>query len=226
MGLTGSLHCVGMCGPIIWIMPFQRFTGLRKALALGIYHLSRISVYAAMAVVLHSFRSVFNPQVQQYVSIALGAVLLLAGLLYFFPVGKLVPVSLPWAGFVKNRLSALVGSTRLSAIALSGLLNGMLPCGLVYMALSATISLSTATDAILFVYTFGAGTVPVLTGISLLRSRMPVLQRSSFRKFTPVIVMCFGCLFLLRGLNLGIPYLSPKVQMQHGKVEHSCCHKK
>ena len=68
MGFTGSLHCAGMCGPIVWVMPFQQFAGPRKMLALALYHLGRISVYAALALVLFSFRGLFRPAVQQYIS--------------------------------------------------------------------------------------------------------------------------------------------------------------
>lgn len=224
MGFTGSLHCAGMCGPIVWIMPFQAFRGLKKILAIGLYHAGRISVYALLAVILHSFRSLFDPKVQQYISVGLGAVLLIVGILTFVP-NHTVKVNLPWADYVKKQLARVVGRPGLSTLAISGVLNGLLPCGLVYMALSSSLAVPSAAQAATLMYVFGIGTLPMLVSISLLRSRLSLLRTGHIRKLVPVVVFSFGCLFILRGMNLGIPYLSPKVVVeQHGI--RSCCHKK
>lgn len=224
MGFTGSLHCAGMCGPIVFIMPFQAFSGLKKALALGAYHVSRISVYAGMAVILHSFRQLFNPQLQQYISLTLGVTLLVAGILSFFS-GHIRTFKLPWSGLVQNQLGKLMQNPGIGSIAASGFMNGLLPCGLVYMALSASLSMDTALNAAIMVVFFGIGTMPMLISITLLKSRLRFLTGAHLRRLVPVVVFAFGCLFVLRGLNLGIPYLSPKVEMTQTGV-HSCCHKK
>lgn len=226
MGLTGGLHCAGMCGPIMLIMPFHHFSGGKKVLAIVTYHLMRISVYAAMAVVLYSFKGSFRPEVQRYVSMVLGAILLLAGILSFLPFGLPANVKLPWSGFVQRNIGRFIGQPSLSSIAVSGMLNGLLPCGLVYMALSATLALAGPGQAVLFTYSFGLGTVPMLVAIALLGRKVSFFHGRTFRKLTPLLVFSFGCLFLLRGMNLGIPYLSPKVAVAKGKVIHSCCHKK
>lgn len=224
MGFTGSLHCAGMCGPIIFVMPFQAFTGLRRIAALLAYHFSRISVYAGMAVVLHSFRQLFNPQVQQYISVSLGVVLLVAGLLSFFS-GHIRTFKLPWSGLVQQQLGKLMQNPGIASIAATGFMNGLLPCGLVYMALSASLSMDSALNAAIMVAFFGIGTMPMLIGITLLKSRLRFLSGATFRRLVPVMVFAFGCLFVLRGMNLGIPYLSPKVEMTQTGVQ-GCCHKK
>ncbi len=223
MGFTGSLHCAGMCGPILMIMPFQAFDGAKRALAMVLYHFGRISVYASLALILHSFRSLFDPKVQQYLSITLGGVLLILGVLSFIP-GKVLKVKVPWAEMVKKQLGNIVGRPGLGAITLSGVLNGLLPCGLVYMALSASMAASTSLQTVLLIYSFGLGTIPMLIGISLLRSKLVFLRSTSVRKLVPVMVFAFGFLFVLRGLNLGIPYLSPKVEVAEHEVR-SCCSK-
>jgi len=225
MGFTGSLHCAGMCGPIVWIMPFQSFSGVKKIAALGMYHLGRISVYAALAVVLHSFRSLFDPKVQQYISLGLGGVLLVVGVLSFFPPHQL-KINLPWADIVKNQLGKLIGRPGLGTIGLAGILNGLLPCGLVYMALSASLAAATPLNAALFMYVFGAGTLPMLVSITLLKSRFSFIRTLNARRLVPVVVFAFGCLFMLRGMNLGIPYLSPKVVVEQHAIKSCCCHKK
>lgn len=225
MGLTGSAHCAGMCGPIALIMPFQAFGGWKKLAALGLYHFGRISVYAGMAVVLHSFRSLFQPAIQQYISIAMGIILLGAGILTFISQHNF-HVSLPWDGYVKKQLGSVMGKPGLGAIAIAGILNGLLPCGLVYMALSASVALHTATQAAGMLYLFGLGTIPMLVSISLLKSKINLRSSLNVKKFAPVVVFALGCLFVIRGLNLGIPYLSPKVAVNQHGIMHSCCHKK
>ncbi len=223
MGLTGSLHCAGMCGPIMWIMPFQLYKGSTKVLALALYHFGRISVYALMAAVLYSFRGLFRPAIQQYISITMGVILLVVGIVSFF--SSYLRVKLPWEDFVKKQLGNVISRPGLGTIAVAGMLNGLLPCGLVYMALSASVTAESMGQALLMLYGFGLGTLPMLLGITLLKSRLSILRASYFRRLVPVTVFFFGCLFLLRGLNLGIPYLSPKVAVSNHGI-HSCCHKK
>lgn len=225
MGFTGSLHCAGMCGPIVWIMPFQMFSGAKKAMALALYHFGRITVYATLAAVLHSFRELFDPKMQQYVSIALGVFLLVAGLISFFP-NHALRINLPWGTFVKRQLGTVIGKPGLGAITLAGMLNGMLPCGLVYMALSASVALPSVTQAVGMIYLFGIGTLPMLVGLTLLKNRIRIAPGLQFKRLIPLTVFFFGCLFVVRGMNLGIPYLSPKVAVSQTGVHSSCCHKK
>ena len=224
MGFTGSLHCAAMCGPIIWVMPFERYAGIKKGFALSLYHFGRISVYAAMALLLHSFAGFFQPVVQQYISITLGVSLLLLGIFSFLP-GTLFKFRLPWDSFIKNKLGSTIGAPGLAPIFLAGTLNGLLPCGLVYMALSATVTLSTAAQAAAFMYVFGLGTMPMLVAITVLKGKVSVVRLHSVRRFVPVVVFAFGCLLVLRGMNLGIPYLSPKVVVIHHAIHSACCHK-
>jgi uncharacterized protein len=223
MGLAGSLHCAGMCGPIVWIMPFQMMNGYKKALAIFLYHLGRTSVYALMGLLLHSFSSLFHPQWQQYISVALGVLLLAIGIISFIPGKK--SISLPWGDAVKNKLGSLIGNPSLPSFLYSGALNGLLPCGLVYMALSASATASSPLQAMALMYVFGAGTMPVLVALTLLKNKMQFLRAQHIKKLVPVVMLVFGCIFVLRGMNLGIPYLSPMVSVEQQQVKASCCHK-
>lgn len=223
MGFTGSLHCAGMCGPIMLVLPFQAYSGVKKAIAIGLYHAGRISVYALLAVVLHSFRGLFNPHMQQYISIAMGILLLLIGIISFLP-NHTLRFNLPWAAYVKKQIGNVIGKPGLGALTLSGVLNGLLPCGLVYMALSATVAAGTALQAAGQMYAFGLGTVPMLVSITVLKSRISFLRGGQLKKLVPVMMFVFGCLFVLRGMNLGVPYLSPKVEVEKHEIK-SCCSK-
>ena len=223
MGLAGSLHCAGMCGPIVWVMPFQILNGYKKWLGVTLYHFGRISVYALMGLVLHSFSAIFNPQWQQYISIVLGTVLLAIGIVSFMP-GKR-SLNLPWSGFVKNKLGQFIGSPSIFSLFVSGTLNGLLPCGLVYMALSASATADTALESMVLMYAFGVGTLPVLITLTALKNKASFLRMRQVKKLVPAVMLVFGCIFVLRGMNLGIPYLSPQVQVEQQEVKASCCHR-
>jgi uncharacterized protein len=224
MGLTMSLHCAGMCGPIVWIMPFQHFRGFRKAIAIAGYHLGRMSAYATLALALYSFRSIFSPSIQSNISIAMGCLLLAMGIISFLPAGKL-SVNLPWADAVKKNLGRFVAKPSPAALTVAGFLNGLLPCGLVYVALSASLAAQSYLQAAAAMYCFGAGTVPMLVAVTVLKGRMSVLRLPAFRNFVPVAMLLFGSVFVLRGMNLGIPYLSPKIEVTQTGVKACCCHK-
>lgn len=224
MGFTGSLHCAGMCGPIVWVMPFQALRGVKKWLGIALYHAGRITVYGLMAVLFFSFKSLFHPEWQQYISIGLGILLLLAGIISFIP-GHTIKISLPWAGFVRKQLGKFIGNPSLGTLLMSGMLNGLLPCGLTYMALSASVAATEAIYAFLFMVVFGMGTVPMLVSLTVLKNKAAFLRTAHIRKLVPVVMFVFGCLFVVRGMNLGIPYLSPKVTVEKHEIKSSCCHK-
>ncbi|MBS1585920.1 MAG: sulfite exporter TauE/SafE family protein [Bacteroidetes bacterium] len=226
MGFTGSLHCAGMCGPIVWVMPFQFLSGIKKFLGIALYHLGRITTYALLALVLHSFRSLFTPHIQQYVSIALGVLLLFAGILAFIPSAVGTGRPMPWAGYIKQQLGYFISRAGLPSLFMAGFLNGLLPCGLVYMALSASVTATTAVQSMELMYVFGLGTAPMLVSITLLKSKMTFVRATHFRKLVPVAMFVLGGLFVVRGMNLGIPYLSPSLAVTEQGVKASCCHHK
>lgn len=225
MGFVGSLHCAGMCGPIALILPFNRLDGWRRWGGFGWYHAGRISVYAVMGLGLHSFSRFFHPQWQQYVSLSLGVLLLLGGILTFYTAFS--GLRLPWMKFVQQQSYRFIGRTDMPSLFVAGSLNGLLPCGLVYMALSAAATAPSVLMALLAMYAFGLGTLPMLLAISLLKKRVPLLQKPSLRLSVPLMLLLFGTLLVLRGMNLGVPYLSPRVTTteDHQPVS-SCCHRK
>ncbi len=224
MGITGSLHCAGMCGPIMMVMQFQFLEGWKRAAGIALYHFGRISVYAMLGAILFSVKSAFTPHMQQYVSIILGTALLIVGLLTFLP--NVVRIKLPWAGFVTGSIGKFLAKPGLKALLMSGILNGLLPCGLVYMALSASLAAGSLADAVAYMYAFGAGTVPVLVFITVFKTRLKLFSAPSVKRLIPVMMFVFGTLFVMRGLNLGIPMLSPKITVEQAQIKATCCHKR
>jgi hypothetical protein len=224
MGLTGSLHCAGMCGPIVLVMPFQKLQGFQKLLGVLAYHVGRISIYVLLGLLLFSFKNLFSFQIQQYVSLAAGIILFLAGIFSLFP-NKATHIALPWTNFVRKQLRNLIANASITSLLFTGMFNGMLPCGMVYMALSAAISTShSAQYAMSLMAFFGAGTMPMLLAFTLLKNKTGLQKSAKLRRLIPLLMTFFGLLFILRGLGLGIPFLSPKAVNTPNAVQSLECH--
>lgn len=221
VGLTGSLHCAGMCGPLVWMMPFQHLTGLRRWLAILLYHAGRIAAYGLLGALFFSFREAFDPRWQQNVALFLGIILMIFGMLSFF--GNrgsrlLRPVSI----LVLAALARVSGYRSIGYLGLTGFLNGLLPCGMVYMGLGLSMKTPDMVHAIAGMVAFGLGTIPMLLAVTILRRRI----RFSGIRWANALIVLFGLLVLLRGANLGIPYLSPECEVSEtNQPAVNCCHK-
>jgi len=208
LGVLGSLHCAAMCGPLQLALPMPP-GGLGRIIAgRVIYQLSRVVTYCLLGV-LAGFvgRSLFVAGFQRWLSITLGVLILLG-----FLISKKVAVSAPVTRLVMRLKAAM--STQLQrrsfrALSLLGLLNGLLPCGLVYVALAGAVAQGTMLHAIGYMAAFGLGTSPMLLAISLSGKMFPVSVRTQFRRAIPVGVFLLAGLLILRGMSLGIPYVSP-----------------
>ena len=122
---------------------------------------------------------------------------------------------------LKVRMSALLRRRSFSSLAVLGLLNGLLPCGLVYVACAGAAASGSVLAGAQYMALFGAGTVPMMLAISLSGRLVPPSLRLSLRRAIPVCVFLLATLLILRGMSLGIPYVSP--DLSHGAP--SCCHK-
>lgn len=90
-----------------------------------------------------------------------------------------------------------------------GLLNGFLPCGMVYVALFGAIAMQSAGFGVLYMLLYGLGTIPLMTIVVYIHSLLKLPFRNKIQKAIPYVAVIIGVLFILRGLGLGIPYLSP-----------------
>lgn len=208
LGLLGSLHCAAMCGPLQLALPMPSGGPGRIVAGRLIYQLSRIVTYCLLGV-LAGFvgRSLFVAGLQRWLSITLGVAILLGFLL-----SKKVAVSAPVTRLVmrlKAAMSAQLQRRSFRALSLLGLLNGLLPCGLVYVALAGAVTQGNILHSIGYMGAFGLGTSPMLLAISLSGKMFPVSVRTQFRRAIPVGVCLLAGLLILRGMSLGIPYVSP-----------------
>ena len=90
-----------------------------------------------------------------------------------------------------------------------GYLNGFLPCGMVYVALFGAIAMQTAASGSLYMLVFGLGTLPLMSSVSVLSNRLSLRTRNTIQRYIPFFAIALGLLFIMRGLGMGIPYVSP-----------------
>lgn len=214
MGLAGSLHCAGMCGPIMLILPFQQLRKWQRPVGLLLYHAGRVSIYTLLGILIFSSAAWIHPKWQLVSSMVLGFLLLLLGMLTLMP-GLWPGFRLPWSGWVQQGLQKLLSRRGWWLLFPMGMLNGLLPCGMVYMALALSATAPGMSHAAMGMIAFGAGTTPMLITITVLKSKVAFLAQNRWRAYTPYLMLFFGLLFMVRGMNLGIPYLSPKIHQTH-----------
>jgi sulfite exporter TauE/SafE len=213
LGLAGSLHCAGMCGPIAIALPLSGNTGYQKVFGGILYNLGRTVTYAFMGAVFGLLgQGLELVGFQQWVAIIMGALMILSVL---FPALFRNQYDLSKSAFsivskLKNALRNLFTKRSYKTLFFIGILNGFLPCGLVYIAIAGAIGTGSVLYGMLFMILFGLGTGPMLLGISLIGNLASSKFRNKINKFIPAVVVFVGLIFILSGLNLGIPFFSPK----------------
>ncbi|MEA3443219.1 MAG: sulfite exporter TauE/SafE family protein [Bacteroidota bacterium] len=222
LGLMGSFHCAGMCGPIAIALPLRGDNYFQKVTGGVLYNLGRTVTYGLMGAIFGLLgQGVEMLGFQQWVSVIMGTLMIISVLFpqLFKKQYDLNTSMFSIIGKLKNALKKLFTQKSYKALFLIGLLNGYLPCGLVYIALAGAIGTGSVLNGTLFMILFGLGTLPMLLGISLLGNMASAKLRNKVNKFIPVVVVFVGIIFILSGLNLGIPYISPKKEMIDKKFE-------
>lgn len=225
IGLIGSFHCIGMCGPIALAMPVTENTRWGKIKSGIAYNGGRVFTYAVLGLVFGMLgKGLVLAGWQQAMTIAVGAIMILSVVLPLTLGKRLNPNGfiMRRIGFLKQRMAKLLNRKSLSGILMLGILNGFLPCGLVYIAVAGAIATGSAFEGAAFLAMFGVGTVPAMFALYYAGHSIPLNIRNKIRKAIPVLVILIGALFIIRGLDLGIPYLSPEMAKDE-PVVHNCC---
>lgn len=212
-GLISSFHCVGMCGPIAMLLPVDHSNQGKKASQIITYHLGRLTAYGIMGLLFGLIgKGFFIAGIQQNLSIAIGVVMILIVLLPEKVFAK-YNFSKPIYHFIsslKQTLGNQFKKKTYKSIYTIGLLNGFLPCGMVYVALFGAIAMQSPENGMVYMVLFGLGTVPLMSLVVYLNSFLTLKVRGRIQKVIPYFAVLIGVLFILRGLGLGIPYVSPK----------------
>ena len=211
-GLISSFHCIGMCGPIAMMLPVDRNNQAKKVTQIITYHLGRLFAYSTIGFIFGMLGKGFLlAGMQQKMSIFIGIAMILIILIpekvvanYNFskPIFKVISK-------IKTTLGSQFKNKSYKSLFTIGLLNGFLPCGMVYVALFGAIAMQSPTLGILYMVLFGLGTVPMMSSIVYLNSFLTISIRNKIQKAIPYVAVFLGIVFILRGLGLGIPYISP-----------------
>lgn len=222
IGFLGSFHCIGMCGPINLALPLGNRFNFKFFYKTFQFHIGRILTYTLLGAVFGGLG--FGLKIaglQQSISIAIGILMVLSVLLpktlKIFKKTESFYVNLTRK--VKLHLGRILGARNSSVIFVAGFLNGLLPCGLVYLGIAGAIATGNYFDGGIFMAFFGIGTLPAILGLLLFKGFAKPKSISFFKKAVPTFILVLGVLFILRGLNLDIPYVSPKISGEVSEIE-------
>jgi uncharacterized protein len=231
LGLAGSLHCIGMCGPIAIALPGKKtkrsitWSMTRDKL---LYQFGRVTTYSMLGVVAGlSGSALVDAGFSQQLSIAAGVLMILTAITQLMLHAPILPekITRKFSTMIERAMGRRLSSDRkyarggAAAHYAIGIFNGLLPCGLVVSALIGSIGTGDVLQGSLFMAMFGLGTVPLMSVVALLGGVISCQLRHKLRAITPVIAIVIGAAFILRGLSLDIPYVSPVLSAQHP----SCC---
>jgi len=201
-----------MCGPIAFVLPVNKSNKLQTFIGTGLYHIGRLLSYSIIGLLFGLLgRGLYLAGFQQRLSILIGVIMILMVLIptKFLSRFQVTRPLYQLIGKVKYKLGLYLNKSSKKALFSIGFFNGFLPCGLVYMALLGAISTGDLIDGAAYMAVFGLGTIPLMTGAVFLGNFLKVSVRNKIQKAIPIFVVIIGLLFILRGLGLGIPYVSP-----------------
>lgn len=213
LGLVGNFHCLGMCGPIALAIPIKDNSTSTRMLSILIYNLGRIFTYSLLGALIGIVGKGFVLiGFQQKLSIIMGIAVVLYALFVILKRKSSMLNSLFSHKFyrLKNAMGSFLRKKTYDANLLLGLLNGLLPCGMIYIALAGAIASESMFSSTMFMFFFGLGTLPVMMILPWIATTISSNFRLKLNKMIPYTLLVFGFLLILRGANLGIPYLSPQ----------------
>ena len=224
-GLISSFHCIGMCGPIAMMLPVDRSNEAKKITQIITYHIGKLTAYGTLGLIFGLLgRSFYLAGMQQQLSIIVGILMILVAVIpervfakYNFskPVYRVITK-------VKSSLGQQFKNKSYKSLFTIGLLNGFLPCGMVYVAIFGAIAMQSVSLGVLYMLLFGIGTIPMLTAVIYISNVLSFSFRGTLQKIIPVVAVVIGMLFIIRGLGLDIPYLSPSNMSLFVQSEAKC----
>jgi sulfite exporter TauE/SafE len=210
IGLFGSVHCVGMCGPLAFSIPSSKKYAWLLATDKLFYNFGRVVTYSSLGLLLGGLGKLFwLSGLQQIVSILSGIFIIALGVIRLIKLKDKLgsTIYFPWFYKIIN-LAVKYNAGHF----MLGMLNGFLPCGFVYVALFGALNTTSPVDAAIFMFWFGIGTFPLMFLATLSFGFLSPFVRRRINVIMPYLMLCLGFWFILRGSGLNIRYLSPLVK--------------
>ena len=215
IGLLGSLHCIGMCGPIALALPTGPIKSVRFYAGRLLYNFGRVITYSFFGLIFGLIgKNLAVVGLQRWVSIVSGVVIIIivlipraakTGMIMKLPFGKVTQK-------IKETFGNLFRKGSLSSMLFIGIVNGLLPCGFVYVGVAGAIAVGDVGLGVVYMALFGLGTIPVMFITSVAGNFISIGIRQKLTKVIPILAILLAVLFILRGMNLGIMYISPKTE--------------
>ena len=205
IGLGGSLHCIGMCGPLIFSSMMNNQHGNLSLVDWLVYQSGRISVYVIWGILfgfIGTSARMFGWQQNISISLGIGILAILILTKLFPQLEKKFSVIL-LTQFWKSKLSSLLQNKIKQSDFVKGMLNGILPCGLVYIALAGATAVQDPIKGGVFMAIFGIGTLPLLSALLFVGNQMKMNVRRQLAKWYPAFIGLMAIMLIIRGMNLG-----------------------
>ena len=220
LGMVSSFHCVGMCGPIAFSLPLHYLPAPKKIAGILLYNAGRVITYSILGLVFGFIgRQVYLGGFQQWFSIVLGVVILI--ILIQSIISKKF-LHLNFLDKTNLKLQLFIGKyikqKQLYGMFLIGAANGLLPCGMVYFAIAGALATGSILGGVGFMASYGLGTMPLMVMLSYFGFMIKISVRNTMKKIIPYFIASIAVLLILRGMNLGIPYISPYFVNTAGKA--------
>lgn len=203
MGLISSIHCIGMCGPIALAIPVRTESKWRRLAGSLIYNTGRTFTYGCLGMIVGTIGTSLSwLGFLRYGSVIIGG-LMLGSVLWPAAVTRHMHFPAFWTQIVaglKQRMGKALKQGNPSGTLVLGMLNGLIPCGLVYMALVSSVATGSVVGGGIFMLLFGLGTIPAMAGIGLAGQLLTPALRTRFRKLTPVLIAVAGIWLMARGI--------------------------
>lgn len=224
LGIMGSFHCIGMCGPIVLALPLHGNNVRQKIFGGLLYNLGRTVTYGIMGAVFGLLgQGLRLVGFQQAVSIIMGVAMVVSVLFpaLFRNQYNLRKSSNRIIGKLKKSIAEMFSVRSFQSLFFIGLLNGLLPCGLVYIAIAGAITTGSLSLGIWYMILFGLGTIPMLLTLGVAGNLVSTKLRQKINRLIPALIVIVGIFFILRGLNLNIRFLSPTRDKIEQRFENS-----
>ncbi len=213
LGLISSFHCVGMCGPLALALPVAHKNQSQQLFSIASYNVGRIITYAVLGLLFGlAGRKLYLSGLQQWFSIIAGILMFVLAFQYYIRKKNIQPAWMKgFNAFVQKLMQLSIRSRNNFSTFFLGMANGLLPCGMVYLAIAGALNTQQVLHSVIFMAGFGFGTFPAMFALSLFGVNIDLSVRRKIKSFMPYVVASMAVLLILRGLNLGIPFISPVI---------------
>ena len=203
-------HCLGMCGGIVIAYSSAKIDKswgkAHEILVHLLYSLGRVSTYMMLGAIFGYIGGVakFDGYSTGVLTIVAGIFMVLAGLSLIGKIEFLTKFehSLSSSSWYRSAFSYILRDKSLYSFYLLGLLNGLLPCGLVYFFAVESANTGSAIYGAFVMLIFGLSTIPAMLGLGIFTS---IFAQSSFRKIminlASIVVVIYGVYTIYRGYD-------------------------